>query len=1250
LQVDKNFSLKNSQLELLFPVFEDDERLFFSQGGISYIDDKFISNIGIGYRAFYDNWMLGGNSFIDYDLRKEHSRLGLGIEYWQDNLKLGANSYLRLSNWRNSSNIVDYEERPANGLDLNIKSWLPSYPQIGGDIKYEKYYGDDVALFGENHRQRNPHSTTLGISYTPFPLMSFKAEHKMGSNNINDSRIGFEINYQIHTPWESQINPVLIPAMRKLSGQRYDLVERNNNIILDYRKKEIIKIDGVDVISGFSGEKKRLDIRVNSKYPVDRIDWLANTFIANGGKIINEGLHNYSIILPDYRNQENNSYTIDLSAIDIKGHTSNRKTIKIDVLYMDIDPTISSLDPKNISLPADGQSQKKLTLKIKNRNGLFEDINPDDINVLKTSEENFDVSSKITRFSRQEAGIYTATLTAGTKSERFTITPMIYNIKLPPSTVTISKDRQVFLSLSPSVITSGVDSATLRVTIKNSAGNIYDGFQDKIKLQYDTDLIATNTAFREIAGGVYETFIQAKKAGTTTITVLIDDNPVPDSKLLTVKADNNSATVKGSISANPGVALVGQYTTYKATLVDKNDNIIDAGTTVIWSADTGTVLNTNVVTTDKAGSVSVQATRSQPGIAKVELLLPSGGKVTAPDVIFNNEDFDEDKSELKLYPETINAGKDFANLELVLKDKKGNYLSGQLVHGFSNNTSVIVSDAREDINKPGHYKMTVTGSKSGIALLSVSVNNKTLPLTKKLVVNGDMDSWEIAEIRTNKNNVIAGDKDGVTYSTLVKDKHGNILPGVIVSWQLNGNSESFAPVSRTNAEGIATTTVRSNTAGELKMRAYLDEANYKDAANVTVIAGDIDSKNSDFSLSKYNIGADGIETSTLTLILKDKYGNSIPGKIVTVNAKTKTGQLSLDNNPMKEVGDGIYISNAKSSYQGRFELTLDINGNKFSRSQVLTVGTINTNLSFDNKTINETYKGRAVLIQQVIGLPESNHPPVTWATSDPLVAEIDSRTGYITMKKAGMVTITASMPGNDKYSPGIASYNLIISKANPQISSDGIINAVWGDKSGKIISVSFNNEDVASNIKPPVSFTSKDPSVVSIDNTGKIKMVKPGSTLIEVRSEETEQFLQSSAIVTYVLDKGRRNITFKNSDVKMTVDEKFSLQTPELNNITTSSKIWRSSNPKVIEINQDGSLPSNKETPNDAGYSEISLIIPSDEYYHEERSSYNLHVYGQPAINIGKISYVGNAQVQNNGRWTPVYADDVITINWSVET
>ncbi|EFI7899740.1 hypothetical protein BBK24_004698, partial [Escherichia coli] len=58
LQVDKNFSLKNSQLELLFPVFEDDERLFFSQGGISYIDDKFISNIGIGYRAFYDNWML----------------------------------------------------------------------------------------------------------------------------------------------------------------------------------------------------------------------------------------------------------------------------------------------------------------------------------------------------------------------------------------------------------------------------------------------------------------------------------------------------------------------------------------------------------------------------------------------------------------------------------------------------------------------------------------------------------------------------------------------------------------------------------------------------------------------------------------------------------------------------------------------------------------------------------------------------------------------------------------------------------------------------------------------------------------------------------------------------------------------------------------------------------------------------------------------------------------------------------------
>ncbi|ECL5250922.1 invasin, partial [Salmonella enterica] len=100
LDTDKDFSLKNSQLDLLIPFYEQKDRLVFTQGSLHRTDDRTQSNLGLGYRWFADNWMLGANTFLDYDLSRDHARLGLGLEYWRDFLKLGANTYQRLTSWK----------------------------------------------------------------------------------------------------------------------------------------------------------------------------------------------------------------------------------------------------------------------------------------------------------------------------------------------------------------------------------------------------------------------------------------------------------------------------------------------------------------------------------------------------------------------------------------------------------------------------------------------------------------------------------------------------------------------------------------------------------------------------------------------------------------------------------------------------------------------------------------------------------------------------------------------------------------------------------------------------------------------------------------------------------------------------------------------------------------------------------------------------------------------------------------------
>ncbi|AIA48123.1 invasin [Serratia sp. FS14] len=167
LDADKQFSLKNSRLDLLVPLHEQKDRLVFTQGSVHRTDERTQVNLGMGYRWFADGWMLGGNTFLDHDISRSHTRMGVGVEYWRDFLKLGANSYTRLSGWKDSPDVTDYEERPANGWDVRAQAWVPALPQLGGKLTYEQYYGNEVGLFGKDNRQRDPHAITAGVNYTP---------------------------------------------------------------------------------------------------------------------------------------------------------------------------------------------------------------------------------------------------------------------------------------------------------------------------------------------------------------------------------------------------------------------------------------------------------------------------------------------------------------------------------------------------------------------------------------------------------------------------------------------------------------------------------------------------------------------------------------------------------------------------------------------------------------------------------------------------------------------------------------------------------------------------------------------------------------------------------------------------------------------------------------------------------------------------------------------------------------------------
>ncbi|ADP10471.1 Putative invasin [Erwinia sp. Ejp617] len=477
LEADEHFSLKNSQVELLIPFYEQNEELLFTQGSLHRTDDRTQANLGFGLRYFAPSYMLGGNIFGDYDLSHEHSRTGIGVEYWRDFLKLSANGYLRLSDWRDSPNMKEYQERPANGWDIRAQAWLPSLPQLGGKLTYEQYYGKGVALFGKENLQQNPRAITAGVNFTPFPLLTLGAEHRQGASGKNDKRIGADFSYRLGLPWQQQINPQAVATMRSLAGSRYDLVERNNHILLQYRKKETVRLHTVDRVTGYAGEKKSLGVSVNSQYGLERIDWSASSLLACGGKLVREDAGNWSVILPEYQPgaQAVNTWTISGVAVDKKGNVSARADTQVTVAQSAIDASMSPVIPAKITLLADGKTQQQLVLSINDRDGKPVDIAESEISVQQESKIRAAGTTTMTAFSRRAAGEYIATLTAGTLPESFTIIPSARNVRFAPVSVELQDNADSIVVKEPIRVTpaSAVvgDTVTYAAVLTDKQGN-----------------------------------------------------------------------------------------------------------------------------------------------------------------------------------------------------------------------------------------------------------------------------------------------------------------------------------------------------------------------------------------------------------------------------------------------------------------------------------------------------------------------------------------------------------------------------------------------------------------------------------------------------------------------------------------------------------------------------------------------------------------------------------------------------------
>ncbi|XJA03309.1 inverse autotransporter adhesin IatC [Escherichia coli] len=899
LGVDEDFSLKSSSFEFLHPWYETPDNLVFSQHTLHRTDNRTQTNHGIGWRYFTSSWMSGVNMFIDHDLTRYHTRTGMGVEYWRDYLKLSGNGYLRLSNWRSAPELDnDYEARPANGWDLRAEGWLPAWPQLGGKVVYEQYYGDEVALFGKDERQNDPHAITAGLSYTPVPLISFSAEQRQGKQGENDTRIGMELTLQPGHSLQKQLDPAEVAARRSLVGSRYDLVDRNNNIVLEYRKKELVRLTLTDPLKGKPGEVKSLVSSLQTKYALKGYDIEAASLQSAGGKVAVSG-KDIQVTIPPYRftamPETDNTYPIAVTAEDSKGNFSRREESMVVVEKPTLSLAGSTLSVDLQILLADGKSTSTLTYTARDSSG-----KPIPGMTLKTQVKGLQ-DFALSEWKDNGNGTYTQIVTAGKTSGALSLMPQFNgdDIAKTPALIaivantasradsTIETDQDNYVAGKPIVV---------KVTLRDDNGNGVTGRKELLKqtVKVDNTKADAVSAWTEESEGIYKASYTAHLIGDKlTAQLTMPGWQTKHSDAFSIAGDKDTAKIAAmQITANNAVAR-RDHNTVAVTVRDVHQNLLQ-GQNVTFTVVNGAAVfadpNGGIVTTDKDGIASVNLASDQAvnSLIKAE----TNGSSQSVEVSFITGDISQLTSTIKTDDVSYTAGGKI-KVSVTLMDEQKNLVKGMasLLAGSS-----VVEVSGTDKNETGNWSEESDGvyTSTRTAKIAGDRHYATLKLSTWSSAQ-QSDAYAIREsgavlayssIVTDKTAYTAGGAIKVTVT--LKDSYENLVGGqrdaINQAIQLpNTKAESIA--WNEDQKGIYTATYTALLPGtglkaQLQMSGWasaLTSNDYSisgDAASAQIVAMQVTTGNPD-------VLANGSDRHTVNVRVEDQFGNVLPEQTVT---------------------------------------------------------------------------------------------------------------------------------------------------------------------------------------------------------------------------------------------------------------------------------------------------------------------------------------------------------------------------------
>ena len=879
LNVDQNGNWDNSAIDFLLPLYDNQKSMLFTQLGMRAPDGRTTTNIGMGVRTFnLENWMLGANVFFDDDITGKNRRVGFGAEAWMDNLKLSANTYLGTTTWHQSRDFDDYNEKPADGYDVRAEGYLPAFPQLGAKVMYEQYYGDNVALFDTDHLQTDPSAVTAGINYTPVPLIEFGIDYKRGQDSLDDTQFTLALRYDLGQSWRAQTDPDNVRLERRLAGSRHDLVERNNQIVLQYQRKDKRGVNKL-MLQALTDNAPADGITSNTLevYAADRdnqpvvgapIAWSLNgnaTADTSSSVTNSQGMATINVTSTTPETVQVTAQSGAVSAM--QDSHFNAVTVSHIELTLDKDGSVADGRTPNSAVATVTDINNR---PIANTRVQWTVSSPATLqNTGTVTDEKGQVK---TQFVSTKAGEVTLRIAADNVNaeQQSTFVPDTQNTQI--------SEVKVLLDNSPA---DGKSPDVALVTVKDNYNNPVSGAHVTLSADKNTVVFGALSAHRKNSDSITDDKGQLQVLFTDTVAQDVTltaqlDNGNEKSAQAHFSADANTAQIVSlELTKNKSVADGAAGNEALAIVKDAQGNPLK-GLTVAWHADKTTVKMQSTSTTDETGKTVMPFSDTVAETVTLTALLANGNQQQIESQ-FTGDPATAALSSLTVTKDgSVANGSDANSAQVYVKDENGNPLAGVVVSWSADKNGVVFTPGGPS-DSDGKATVTYISTVAQQMVITAALASGSKISAASSFI-GDQTSAKIGDFTVTSGAVA----DGVAANTAtvkVVDAMNNPLANTAVTWGTTGSAELSASQGVTDKNGMLNVTLKDKVAETVDVRVEL-ASGVSQTKPSTFIADPASAKISAFTVTTDAL-ANGIATNSAVVTVTDAFNNPLEGESIT---------------------------------------------------------------------------------------------------------------------------------------------------------------------------------------------------------------------------------------------------------------------------------------------------------------------------------------------------------------------------------